>query len=87
MKNHSLLRRYLASISGHTSNAPHFIPGLQARAQAGRGSTYKMALAASPKPEEHPCYGAAVTPELDRTKHRSLQNLGPLPKTWLRPLA
>lgn len=54
MENRFLLcRRYLASISGQIPSPPPLNPGPQARAQAGRGSTYKLALAASRKPQEH----------------------------------
>lgn len=53
----SSCRRSPASISGQSPCPPPFIPGPQARAQAGRGPTYKLAPAASREAQEHPCGG------------------------------
>lgn len=57
MENHFLLRRYLVSISCQIPSPPPLTPGPQIGAQAGQEFTYKLALAASPNPQEHLCCG------------------------------
>lgn len=80
--------RYPASISSQIPSPPALTPGPQAGAQAAQEFTYKLALAASRKPQEHLCCREWSHPVWTDKQVSSKTRTAPeslVPARWLGP--